>query len=369
MKVASPGLVISPRVRVERTRLLPVLGEVIVAAGESVRVDEKVAFATIGGPIHGLNVAFVLGISPKEMGLALLVAEGDAVCSGQIVGLRRSLFGKSFRKALSPVDGVVETVSSTSGQVLIREHPVSFDLRACVGGIVTKVLPGFGVEIAGDVALIQGVFGIGGETFGRLLFLGDDTHKGLSQTSRERQFQGSVVFTERPLRLDVLRFLETRGAQGVVTGSMEGEDIIQYVGKPVNPASTGRENVKVVVMLTEGFGTVKMSNKAFDILSKLEGREVALNGTTQMRAGVIRPELIAPPLPAAKEISRDESQQLREKSSVRVVRGRRFGELGTIREIPKEPRKIETGAIVSVVTVELSGGEIQDVPVQNVEIV
>ena len=47
-------------------------------------------------------------------------------------------------------------------------------------------------------------------------------------------------------------------------------------------------------MITEGFGNISMASRTFDLLKANENSYASLNGSTQIRAGVIRPELVIP---------------------------------------------------------------------------
>ena len=48
------------------------------------------------------------------------------------------------------------------------------------------------------------------------------------------------------------------------------------------------------VPLAEGFGAIAMAERTFKLLAQHEGMPAAVNGTTQIRAGVIRPEIVIP---------------------------------------------------------------------------
>jgi len=123
-----------------------------------------------------------------------------------------------------------------------------------------------------------------------------------------------------------------------------------------------------VLVITEGFGAMNMGRRAWDIFRALEGRRVALSGATQVRAGVIRPEVVAAPRgagSAAPDIVPVDAAGAR----VRVVRGSRFGDLGVIRAAPATPGVLATGALAAVFEVELDSGERISLPRSNVEAV
>ena len=74
-------------------------------------------------------------------------------------------------------------------------------------------------------------------------------------------------------------------------------------------------------MITEGFGRISMAQNTFNLFKHFNGKIASINGSTQIRAGVIRPEVI---ISHSEEI---ESKKLQEKdmiisedSLVRIIR-------------------------------------------------
>jgi hypothetical protein len=57
-------------------------------------------------------------------------------------------------------------------------------------------------------------------------------------------------------------------------------------------ALTGKENIKFTLLLTEGFGKVRMNNDYVEFFKEMQGKVASVNGRTQIRAGVIRPQVI-----------------------------------------------------------------------------
>ena len=50
----------------------------------------------------------------------------------------------------------------------------------------------------------------------------------------------------------------------------------------------------ITVIVTEGFGDIAMAERTFDMLKDHAGDDASVNGATQIRAGVMRPEIIIP---------------------------------------------------------------------------
>jgi hypothetical protein len=136
-------------------------------------------------------------------------------------------------------------------------------------------------------------------------------------------------------------------------------------------AITGSENLGLTLVLTEGFGRIRMSDRAWELLGARTGRLASVSGATQIRAGVLRPEVLIPesdgnPLPAEREAATG----LALGSLVRVIREPHFGRVGQVVELPPELRKVETEALVRVLVVAFPEGEQRVlVPRANVELI
>jgi hypothetical protein len=100
--------------------------------------------------------------------------------------------------------------------------------------------------------------------------------------------------------------------------------------------------------------------------------KASINGATQIRAGVIRPEVIIPTREDSSAAMDDEESrgQLVRGSKVRIIREPHFGELAEVISLPAELEKLETEARVRVLEVKMerTGGSVV-LPRANVEIV
>jgi hypothetical protein len=95
-----------------------------------------------------------------------------------------------------------------------------------------------------------------------------------------------------------------------------------------------------------------------------------MNGATQIRAGVIRPEIIAPaesvPAGAPPEHS---ASVLEVGTPIRVIREPYFGLLGKVTGLPAQLVTVDSGAEVRVLKAMLDDGREVTVPRANVEII
>ncbi|MBZ0212592.1 MAG: hypothetical protein K8H99_02225, partial [Nitrospirae bacterium] len=123
-------------------------------------------------------------------------------------------------------------------------------------------------------------------------------------------------------------------------------------------------------VVTEGFGYLDMAQRTFELFKSLEGKQGSINGATQIRAGVIRPEVIVP-LSQQVEGAQEAGQatSLEEGTPIRVIREPYFGRLGKVVGLPPELKEVESGTLVRVLEAELDNGERATVPRANVEII
>jgi transcription antitermination factor NusG len=142
------------------------------------------------------------------------------------------------------------------------------------------------------------------------------------------------------------------------------------VGYDIGVAITGQEDVPMTLILTEGFGELPMARRTWELLRSLEGRVASINGATQIRAGVIRPEMVVTHEEEAEGAPEpDREQVLQIGSRVRVIRDPHFGALGRVSGLPPELTEIETESRVRVARVRLDVGEEVRVPRANLELI
>jgi hypothetical protein len=132
---------------------------------------------------------------------------------------------------------------------------------------------------------------------------------------------------------------------------------------------TGAEQVGLTLIVTEGFGEIAMARRTFRLLRQCEGLLASVSGATQIRSGVLRPEIIVPETAgehsAADNIAAD---GLAIGTCVRLVRAPYFGQLGTVVALPPDPCAVASGAVVRILEAELESGERVTVPRSNVEL-
>ncbi|HND03113.1 MAG TPA: hypothetical protein PK782_13625, partial [Nitrospira sp.] len=290
----TPGLTVTERTTVRRRRILPLPGAVLVQVGDAVRADTAVARAELPGKVVPLNLANQLGIAPDEINDYLVKKEKDSVQKDDVLAENKP-FIKWFKTEIrSPITGKVESVSTITGQILLREPPRVLELRGYIDGVVAEVHPEQGVTVESTCSLVQGIFGIGGETSGELVMGVKAPDQPLLPEQLNPSMKGKVVVGGAFLSAATMTRAKELGIVGLVVGGIHDKDLRALLGYDLGVAITGTEQVGFTLILTEGFGTIPMAPKTFALLSAHAGQKASISGATQIRAGVIRPEIIIP---------------------------------------------------------------------------
>ncbi|MGV3724383.1 MAG: hypothetical protein ACO1SX_26095 [Actinomycetota bacterium] len=365
----TPGLTVSPYTVMRRTRRLPLKGGVVVDVGDEVLHDTVVARTELPGILRTVRAAERLGIDADELPTAARVSQGDAVAAGDLLAESRSFFGIFHSQCHAPVDGRVEIVNPVTGHISIRERAAPVEIAAYGRGRIIQVLPEEGVVVETAGALIQGIFGIGGERQGRLRMVAANPDQVLDAAAILPEMAGEVLVGGANVTGEALQRAADLGVAGIVVGAIIDADLIRFLGYDIGVAITGHEAISLTLVLTEGFGQIRMAQRTFELLRSLEGEAASLNGATQIRAGVIRPEIIVPrERPVALDVRAD-SHDLGPGAPIRIIREPYFGRLATVSALPAEPQEIPSGAHVRVLEAELESGEQVVVPRANVEII
>jgi hypothetical protein len=365
----TPGLKVKRAMFVEKTRRLPIFGEVFVKEGDVVEHELIVARTEISGDPEIVKVALLLSVEPEDLSRFMTKSIGDFVEEGELLASYTALFGLIKRRVPSPKAGVIETISEVTGQVIVRGNPIPVDIDAYIPGKVVEVLPREGAVIETNAAFIQGIFGIGGESHGRIRVAVDSPDTVLSGDLITSEDKGLILIGGSMVTMDALKKAIEVGVSCLVAGGVRHDDLISFTGEEIGVAITGQEELGLTVIITEGFGKMRMSQTTFNLLKSFEGYYASVNGATQIRAGVLRPEIIIPHEEVADSGSEELASGMVPGTPVRIIRQPYFGEIGLVKFLPVELQQVESESYVRVLDVELVDGRVVTVPRANVEII
>jgi hypothetical protein len=215
-----------------------------------------------------VEAAKQLGVEPSKLAPYLRVDVGDEVDRGQ--WLAANLREGTFKVVESPVRGKVSRVDKHFGIVLIEPLLEELQVKAWLPGTVQQVTE-HGCVVSCQGTTISGVWGSGGEVSGELTF---------STVS-----SGKVAVSDFA-DASTLAHARDRKAAGVICAGVNLQEVIE----PFPPFT---------IVVLEGFGEQRLPDDVRTILAEQEGRLALLDGTTQLRVGVRRPQII---LPAAESV-------------------------------------------------------------------
>lgn len=365
----TPGLKVVNEELVKVERRLPLKGNVVVSKGQRVRSEEVVAKTDLPGKVEIINVVNKLAISPPEVPAAMKVREGDTVKKGDVLAEVKMFFIFPTR-IFAPADGTVESISSITGQLVFRHPPVPVEIPAYIDGEIDEIIPEEGVVVKSVSCFIQGIFGIGGEVVGELMILSSSKGEMLSDSAITEKVKDKIIVVGSFISASMITKAKKFGCRGIIGGGIDAEDLKNFLGYDLGVAITGSENKGITLIITEGFGKVSIADRTYNLLVQNAGRKTSINGATQIRAGVIRPEIIIP-LDKTK-VSDDGLGKVGgmvRGGFVRLIREPGFGEIVEVVDLPIKPVVIDTEAKVRAVTVKFNDGKELTIPRANVELI
>lgn len=367
----TPGLKIVGKTKYEKDRKLPLKGNVLVKKGDIVTAETVVAATNLPGNVTPLNLANILGCEPKEITDYLIKKEGDKIIKDEVIAETPGFFGFFKTQVKSPITGFIESISTVTGQVILREPPIPVEVQAYIDGEVVEVYPEEGVRIATYGTLIQGIFGIGGEVVAPLHIVSQNPSDVLDSEHITPNLKGKIIVGGSLVTSSALKKAVELGVKGIIVGGFDAYDLKEFLGYDLGVAITGTEEKGITLVVTEGFGKINMAKKTYELLVSHNGKKTSINGATQIRAGVIRPEVIIP-IPGLKDtdVPKEINMGMNIGTLVRIIRQPRFGAVAKVVALPEQPIQIQTEAKVRVVEIELlETKERVILPRANVEII
>lgn len=369
-----PGLRVTELTTLRRERLLPLKGDVVVELGQVVRAEDVVAQTELPGPVKTVNVVNLLGIDPSQVDDFMLKKTGDSFKAGEVIAQNRPLLGlRLFQsRVVAEFDGTVDNVSKVTGQVILRHPPRRVQIQAYIDGKIAEVRPQEGAIVETTGSFIQGIFGIGQETFGELAVAVDGPTDVLDAEHVKAEYINKIIVGGRLFTARAFDRAKQVGVKAVIVGGFHDKNLKDILGYDLGVAITGAEELGLTLVMTEGFGEIAMAEKTFTLLKKREGMRASISGATQIRAGVIRPEVIVP-VPETAGVARErrghENVGTELGDPVRCIREPYFGRLARVKRLIPELQVVDSGTKVRVLEVEFPDGAAAVVPRANVEMI
>lgn len=369
---------VNPLTMVTQVLALPMAGEVLKRVGNRVEPDEVVARTLVPARGRRFAVAQALGIADKALAAAVLEEDGTDVEAGDVLVRVGRLRPRLWR---APVAGTLSLAEVEQGYLVIIPDSENYELRVHIKGFVVAVEPYRSLTIQTPAALVQGVFGFGGEQHGVLRAAVTGAGDELLPEMLDERSALSILIGGGPVGAAALaRAVELR-VRGLIVGSITAEALQTFLGFAGDaawdvggcgwafpPATAGRN---LTLMVTEGLGNRPMNGPAFELLTSYDGSEAALSGQTWLHGPErCRPQVIIPLTradPAAMPPEAD-AERLGVGVAVRLLSDDLLGQVGIVVGFPRRMQALGCGARYHVAEVRLTDGRTVLVPLENLEV-
>ena len=341
-----------PLTTIIRQRLLPVPGKVLARQGQKVGPRDVLAQAVVAPEHVVLDISRGLKIPAKNAAkfvqreVGELVVEGDVIATGP-KGLMR-------RVIRAPCDGRIMLIRG--GQVLLQRETTQFELLAGYNGLVRELIPDRGVVIESIGGLVQGVWGNGRIDFGLMQVLADHPDEELLPARLDVSLRGAVVMAGYCKNPETLQVAAEISLRGLILASMS-VDLVKQAQQSPFP-----------IVLTEGFGKLRMSAPAYTLLKTNASRDVTINAEAHDRFGIGLPEVVISlpvtsrpnPTPIPKEYAAGQV--------VRIVSAPHLMQNGRLMAVLPGMTRYPNGVMAQSGEVLLDAGTKVTVPLANLEV-
>ncbi|MEP6754453.1 MAG: hypothetical protein ABJA67_03045, partial [Chthonomonadales bacterium] len=230
----TPGLKVSAAATIDKLRRLPLKGDVLVKIGDRVTPDTVVARTELPGLLQTVKLAEKMGIEPGEINKVLQVKQGDRIEKGTLLAVSKGLFGMFKTEEKSTVEGILETISDATGNLGVRQSATPVEKDAYVSGTISKVIPNEGVVVECTGAIVQGIFGVGGERLGNIAVAVKSASDPLTEAQITEAHKGKIVVGGSNVSIGAMKKAAQVGAVGLVAGGVVDRELIDYLRGALN---------------------------------------------------------------------------------------------------------------------------------------
>ena len=343
---------ILPLTTIERERVLPVNGNVVVRLNQKVGPTDVIAEVNWAREHVLVDVARTLGIPANTADKMIRVKVGDHVSEQTEIAVGQGIFPRTLR-----TEKPGRVVAAGGGQVLVETGETMIELKAGLPGTVVEIIPERGAIIRTVGALVQGTWGNGRIDTGLMLNLTENPDDVLTASRLDVSLRGSIILAGLIRDVETLRAAAELPVRGLILSS-------------ISPALLSiAMKMRFPIVAVDGFGQLPMNSIAYKLLATNEKREVTLNAEPYNRYTGSRPEVVIPlpvsqePAPPAKIMELEAGQ------TVRMRRDPNSGAIGSLSKIRAGLTTLPSGLRAQVAVVKLESGDEILVPLANLEIV
>ena len=335
---------------VRRARVLSEKGRVLVRVGQNISANEVIAEAPSRRKHLLLDIRQALGLDHGKFSRKLIARNvGDKLQKGDLIAETGGLFKRVVR---APADS--EVIAASGSKVLLEISNSPVKLLAGMSGKVTEVIPDRGAILEANGAFLQGVWGNNQIDMGILFVKAKNPNDEFTKNDLDVTMRGAVVFDGHCSQADALLKAADLHLRGLILGSMTSDLI---------PVAL---QLKLPVILLEGFGRLPVNEVAYKILSTNAKRDISLNAAMWNRFTGQRPEvLISLPTQGGLPPETDEFQP---GQTVRIQSEPYASRVGVLDEVLLQPIQLPNNLRTRAAAVRLEKNELVTVPLNNLDV-
>ncbi len=231
-----------------------------------------------------INLAERLMTKPKAIRGYLKKHVGDMVYTGEVLASKMETSSPTICN--SPTTGLVKDIDFKKGIITIQYEKKPKRLISHCIGKVSDVKDGRSVVIEYSGIHIKGKIGFGSESSAPFMYY--ETFKEISNSDS----MGKILAVNECPGIKKLNHLKTEQIKGLIVPGIEMSVLTEFINDEIGVALTGNENIPFPLIIMNGFGSHYLSNDQKSVFRNHSGKDTYINGETQIRAGVKRPQVI-----------------------------------------------------------------------------
>jgi hypothetical protein len=335
-------------IEIEREQRLPFPGQVLVKEGQGVQPGDVLAEAEVVSNVVMLDIAKGLGLSPEETTPCLMRDISENLEQGDVIAQYERTLTRLFR---APVGGKI--INYQNGQLAFATGMAKINVKADMIGFVKEIIPEYGAVLSSHGSLIQGVWGNGQTSKGRLQML----EVTLADADLNTFAPDQILISRNCMDKVGLDSCREQQLSGLLVGSLAADLI-----------SDARQMPFPVIVL-QGFGEISSANDIFDVFRLNNGALASINAhPTDIYKGV-RPEVVIPQDAGEKERELGFRKKLEVGDQVRIISGKAISQVGKIVNCLEKDQVFDNGLFLPAAVVKLSSLEKVKVPQQSLIVI
>lgn len=349
MQTIIRSAIVNSNIRIQRKRLLPSTGTVVVSERQTVAPNQTVARTDHNPEFKILPLSELLKLTPSAVESSLIVEPGARISQGMTILEKKGTLGRGLSYE-SPYEG--ELLSVNNGHIILKQSGDVYELRAQLPGQVVKVIPDKGIIVETFGSLIQAVWSTPSEAHGILKVLAHSPDGFVFPEQITNDFSEQILAIGHVDQPEIFEKAIDTDIRALIVGTM-----------PSN-MFTYAMNANIPVIVTNGAGIHGLSDAAFQVLKEAEGLNTSLfPSSTEANM----PEIIVPTEKKTTNVPTSPTEPLMIGQYVRLLRRPYTNQMAEVVHIFRRAQLTPIGSHAHGANVRLESNQVVFVPFANME--